>query len=63
MTRFKELRRIERAIQNLDRTDLEWSAQYCRMRLSLIRTNKQGGAVWRRLAEQVDEALKQIELK
>jgi hypothetical protein len=62
MTRFKELRRIERAIENLDATDLEWSAQYCRLRLSFIRT-KQGGALWRRLAKQVEDALKQIKSK
>lgn len=62
MTRFKELRRIERAIENLDRADLEWSAQYCRLRLSFIRT-KQGGTLWRRLAKQVEDALRQIELK
>jgi len=43
MTRFKELRRIERAVENLDATGLEWSAQYCRLSLSFIRT-KQGGA-------------------
>jgi len=62
VTRFKELRRIERAIENLDATGLEWSAQYCRLRLSFIRT-KQGGALWRRLAKQVEDALKQIKSK
>jgi hypothetical protein len=62
MTRFKELRRIERAIENLDATDLEWSAQYCRLRLSFILT-KQGGVLWRRLAKQVEDALKQIKSK
>jgi len=62
MTRFQELRRIERAIENLDRPDLEWSAQYCRLRLSLTRT-KQGAAWWRHVAKQVEDALKQIESK
>jgi hypothetical protein len=62
VTRFKELRRIERAIENLDPTDLEWSAQYCRLRLSFVRS-KQGGALWRRLARQVEDALEQIKSK
>jgi hypothetical protein len=61
MTRFKELRRIERAIENRDRPDLEWAAQYCRLRLSVTRTKQ--GALWRCLEKRVQDALEQIESK
>lgn len=60
MTRFKELRRIERAIENHDRMDLEWAAQYCRLRLTLLRT-KQSDSMWRRIEKRVSEALQQID--
>ena len=62
VTRFKELRRIERAIENLDRVDLEWAAQYCQLRLTLVR-REQHGAMWRRIEKRVREALQQIESK
>jgi hypothetical protein len=52
MTRFKELRRIERAIEHRDEVDLRWAAEYCRMRLQLART-KQGMSQWRRLERRV----------
>jgi hypothetical protein len=43
MTRFKELRRIERAIENRDQVELDGAAKYCQLRLSYVRT-KQGEA-------------------
>ena len=62
MTRFKELRRIERAIENRDRVDLEWAAQYCQLRLTLLRS-KQSDSAWRRVEKRVRKALQQIESK
>jgi hypothetical protein len=58
MTRFKELRRIERAIENRDQVELDWAAKYCQLRLSYVRT-KQGEATWRRIEKRVREALGQ----
>jgi hypothetical protein len=52
MTRFKELRRIERAIEHRDTIDLRWAAEYCQMRLQLART-KQGTSRWRQLEKRV----------
>lgn len=34
MTRFKELRRIEAAIEHNNKADLQWALSYCKMRLS-----------------------------
>jgi hypothetical protein len=56
MTRFKELRRIERAIKYRDQTELRWAAEYCRWRLSST-TTKQGDAHWRRIEKRVVAAL------
>ena len=52
MTRFKELRRIERAIEHRDQVDLRWAAAYCQMRLQFART-KQGTSRWRQLEKRV----------
>ena len=52
MTRFKELRRIERAIEHRDQVDLRWAAEYCQSRLKLAPT-KQGMSHWRRLEKRV----------
>jgi hypothetical protein len=52
MTRFKELRRIERAIEHRDQVDLRWAAEYCQMRLQSARTT-QGMSHWRRLEKRV----------
>jgi hypothetical protein len=60
MTRFKELRRIERAIKNRDPTELRWAAEYCRWRLSFS-TTKQGDAYWRRIEKRVVAALDEID--
>ena len=52
MTRFKERRRIERAIEHRDQVDLRWASEYCRMRLQLART-KQEISHWRQLEKRV----------
>jgi len=56
VTRFKELRRIERAIEHRDQVDLEWASEYCRLRLSLARA-KESEAFWRRIRKRVREVL------
>ena len=60
MTRFqfKELRRIERAIEHRDQADLRWAAEYCRARISYTRT-KQGEDYWRRIEKRVRAAFSQ----
>jgi hypothetical protein len=55
VTRFKELRRIERAIEHRDQTELRWAADYCRMRLQFAVT-KQGQSRWRQIAKRVKAA-------
>jgi len=34
MTRFKELKRIQRAIKNSDVVDLKWAETFCRSRIA-----------------------------
>jgi len=52
MTRFKELRRIERAIEHRDQRELEWAEQYCEGRIAMAHL-KQGKASWRRILKRV----------
>ena len=56
VTRFKELRRIERAIEHRDEAELRWAAEYCLWRLRSART-KRGESRWRNLEKQIREAL------
>ena len=56
MTRFKELRRIERAISNGDIVDLHWALLYCRSRLK-IAPNKSTAKYWSDVSAKVQEAL------
>jgi len=37
MTRYKELRRMERAIEDADRADLEWALNWARVRKSMAK--------------------------
>lgn len=59
MSRFKELRRIEAAIEHGNRRELEWAASYCAMRLS-IATRKDHNKHWRRLQQKVASALSEL---
>lgn len=52
MTRFKEMRRIERAIENRDANDLKWARAYCEDRLRWIKL-KRGEDRWRRLLKRI----------
>ena len=38
MTRFKELRRIEHAIEHKDESELRWALDYCKLRRKLVTT-------------------------
>jgi len=49
MTRFKELRRIERAIEHRDQRELEWAEQYCEGRIAIAHRS----AFWRRILKRV----------
>ena len=58
MTRSNELRRIERAIEHRDETELRWAAEYCRLRLHYIRVlDKAGESRWRKLEKRLRDAL------
>ena len=39
MTRFKELKRIEAAIEHKNKDELNWSLVYCKQRLKLAALN------------------------
>lgn len=52
MTRFKELRRIEEAVEHRNPAELEWAADYCRMRVRIAPT-KRAAEHWRRLERRV----------
>tara|TARA_R100001244_G_scaffold25113_2_gene25353 strand:- start:19211 stop:19405 length:195 start_codon:yes stop_codon:yes gene_type:complete len=40
MSRFKELTRVERAVNNGNEEELNWAKQYCEMRLRHVRMKK-----------------------
>jgi hypothetical protein len=56
MTRFKELARIEAAIEKRNETDLQWALGYCKMRLS-IAARKEQKKHWKQIEEKVIHAL------
>ena len=59
MTRFKELRRIETAIQHHNRTELEWAVGYCKMRTQLAQ-QKDHKKYWLGVERKVRIALSDI---
>jgi hypothetical protein len=56
VTRFKELKRIERAIENRDMAELRCAGTYCKMRLE-IATRKDHQKHWRHIAQNVQRAI------
>ena len=56
MTRFKELRRIETALDDRNAAELRWALNYCEQRIPLARLKAQRN-YWRKLAEQISAAL------
>ena len=59
MTRFKELERIESAIEHKNEAELRWALGYCKMRLQ-ISTMKHHEANWRRIEKKVKTALAEM---
>ena len=60
MTRFKELRRIESAIEHKNESELQWAADYCKMRLR-IATKKEHQKYWRSIEKKVSAVLADAE--
>jgi hypothetical protein len=56
MTRFKELKRIESAIEHKNSAELQWALGYCRMRLG-IASRKDHQKHWYKLEAKVRQAL------
>jgi len=52
MSRFKELERIERAIDNGVESELHWAVGYCELRLEMAQM-KQHETTWRGLLARV----------
>jgi hypothetical protein len=66
VTRFKDLSRIETAIEHKNEADLQWALSYCAMRIKLagqIATMKRQGAGWRRIQKKVRAALGELQSK
>ena len=55
MTRFKELRRIEAAIEHENEPELEWAREYCQSRLQYAEL-KEHQKHWRKLISRIDSA-------
>jgi len=55
MTRFQELRRIERAIEHRDANELKWAQAYCEDRIRWA-TIKRAQDEWRRRLKQIVNA-------
>ena len=60
MTRYKELRRLERAIERKNEEELKRASWWCVMRLSMP-TMKHHQNHWRKLQERVDTAIAEPE--
>ena len=59
MTRFKELQRIEAAIEQRNEAELRWALGYCQIRLGIL-TMKQHEEHWRRIEKEFRAALAAI---
>jgi len=60
MTRFKELRRIETAIEYRNETELQWALAYCQMRIKVtakVYTMRKQEKYWRQMEGKVRCAL------
>lgn len=56
MTRFRELRRIDAAIEHENMAELRWAAAYCEMRLKHA-TMKHHHKYWTKIERRVQSAL------
>lgn len=59
MTRFKELTRIEAAIEHVNESELRWADSYCRMRLG-IAVRKEHVKYWQGIERKVAAALREL---
>jgi hypothetical protein len=59
MTRFRELKRIESAIEHKNEAELQWALGYCKMRLQ-VATMKHHEAYWRRIEKSVKTVLAEM---
>jgi len=60
MTRFKELRRIEHAIEHKNEAELLWALDYCTMRRKvamMVHTMRRQEKYWRQMESKVRSAL------
>jgi len=57
MTRFKELERINKAIEHKNKQELLWSLKYCQNRLSLS-TIKEHKKHWNKLIKKINSTIK-----
>jgi hypothetical protein len=55
MTRFKELRRIELAIEHRNLAEIRWAMDYCKMRLQTA-TRKDHQKYWQRIENELKNA-------
>jgi len=55
MTRFKELRRIQAAIEHRNQADLRWALAYCAMRIRLA-TRRDHAKHWSKIQRRVQAA-------
>ena len=60
MTRFKELQRIEAAIEHQNKADLQWALGYCKIRLS-IAPRKDHQKHWSKIERKIRQALDDLE--
>jgi len=59
MTRFKELRRLEAALERGDLAELRWGLEFCNEMLRSLRL-KSGVDMWRKLKSQVLEKIEEV---
>jgi|KBSMisStandDraft_5_1062788.scaffolds.fasta_scaffold452939_3 hypothetical protein len=59
MSRSKELRRIEAAIEHPSLVELKWAEEYCRMRLSYTGDSPRN-KLWPRTLERVQAAIRDL---
>jgi hypothetical protein len=61
MTRFKEKRRIDAAIQNGDFAELKWALNYCQMRIKLSHVSHHE-KYWRKIIKNVEGAINRAKM-
>ena len=60
MTRFKELRRVEKAIEDPSKSELLWSLNYCRTRYNASKM-KNGKKFWYQFIRRIEKDLVTLE--